>query len=127
MRYLVDTHALIWYLESNPMLSETARLTLDNNNNRCFISMASLWEMAIKVGLGRLELSTDFKKMEKLITGFHFEILAIEFEHVSVLSELPLHHNDPFDRIIIAQSSFEELTLITRDEKIRSYNIQTLW
>jgi len=127
MRYLVDTHALIWYLESNPMLSETARLTLDNSNNRCFVSMASLWEMAIKVGLGRLELNTDFKKMEKLIIGFQFEVLAIEFDHVTVLSDLPLHHSDPFDRILIAQSRFEELTLITKDEKIQSYNIQTLW
>jgi PIN domain nuclease of toxin-antitoxin system len=127
MRYLVDSHAFIWYLESNSKLSLNARMILEDGNNQCFVSVASLWEMAIKIALGRLELQTDFDRIKDLITTFSFEILPIQFEHLKVTTQLPFHHHDPFDRILIAQSQVEELILITKDEKIKPYKIETLW
>ena len=127
MKYLVDTHVLIWYLESNPNLSTNAKTILEDGNTQCFVSMATLWEMAIKIALARLELKTDFEKIKDLISTSSFEILPIQFEHLKVITHLPFYHSDPFDRILIAQSQVECLILITKDEKIKPYEIETLW
>jgi len=127
MKYLVDTHAFIWYLESSPKLSMHAKTLIEDGNNLCFVSVASLWEMAIKIALDRLELLTDFEEMQELLIKNSFEILPIQFEHLKVITLLPFHHHDPFDRILVAQSQVEKLVLISKDEKMKPYEIETLW
>lgn len=127
MRYLLDTHSVIWYLESSPKLSKHAQTLIEDGSNQCFVSVASLWEMAIKIALDRLELLTEFEKMQELLIMNSFEILPIQFEHLKVITQLPFHHHDPFDRILVAQSQVEKLVLISKDEKLQPYKIETLW
>jgi len=127
MKYLLDTHAFIWYLESNPKLSRKAKIVLENANNQCFVSMASLWEIAVKIALDRLELKIGFEKLKDLISLPGFEILLIQFQHLKIITQLPFHHNDPFDRILVAQAQIEELVFITKDEKIKAYELEILW
>ena len=104
MSLLLDTHALIWFLEGDSQLSQTAKSEILNLDNACFVSQASLWEMAIKLSLGKLEIRSSYQDLPKLMWENGIEILAIEFEHFDYITNLPFHHKDPFDRIIIAQS-----------------------
>ena len=104
MNYLLDTHTLIWLLEGNENLSKEARTVIEDSQNLCFISSASLWEMAIKVSISKLEMKIPYKDLAILIWENGIEILPIEFEHYLELLHLPFHHKDPFDRLIIAQA-----------------------
>ena len=89
--------------------------------------MASLWEIAVKIALDRLELKIGFEKLKDLISLTGFEILPIQFQHLKIITHLPFHHNDPFDRILVAQAQIEELVFITKDEKIKAYELEILW
>lgn len=99
---LLDTHTLIWFIEGSKELSRTARQTIEIENADNYVSIASLWEIAIKVSLGKLELKTPFNQIDRQITQNGFEILPVTFEDTLIVSALPFHHRDPFDRIIIA-------------------------
>ena len=92
MNLLLDTHALIWFLEGDSQLSLSAKSAISNPDNTCFISQATLWEMAIKLSLGKLEMNTLFQNLPKLMWENGIEILAIEFEHFEYLINLPFHH-----------------------------------
>ncbi|MEO7315905.1 MAG: type II toxin-antitoxin system VapC family toxin [Ginsengibacter sp.] len=118
---LIDTHAFLWFIDGNKELSKTARLEIEAEGAINFISIASLWEIAIKVSLGKLILNTDFNKINDKIIQNGFEILAITFEDTVEISSLPFHHRDPFDRIIIAQAITNNLTLISKDEHFSKY------
>ena len=124
MRLLIDTHILIWFLEGNKLLSKSRRQIIANPQNDIFISIASLWEMAIKISIGKLTLAKPLADVLKQIVIEGFEILSILPEHTLQVSNLPLHHRDPFDRILIAQSQVENLGIITGDGNFRGYGVK---
>lgn len=126
MRLLIDTHILIWFLEGNKLLSKSRRQIIANPQNDIFISIVSLWEMAIKISIGKLTLAKPLADVLKQIAIDDFEILPIAPEHTFQVSILPFHHRDPFDRIIIAQAQLENLTVITDDGEFGDYGIKIL-
>ena len=124
--YLIDTHALLWYLRDSEELSETARNIIDNEE-LIFASVASLWEIAIKHSIGKLELEFSISQIENLCAKKDISILPIKALHLDELEKLPKIHGDPFDRLIICQARTENLTLITRDTIIPKYPVRTMW
>jgi PIN domain nuclease of toxin-antitoxin system len=127
MNVLLDTHALIWFLEGDSQLSPTAKSNISNPDNTCFVSQATLWEMAIKRSIGKLEMNTPYQNLPRLIWKNGFEILTIEFEHFEHIINLPFYHKDPFDRIIIAQSIIEKMPLISIDSCFKDYPVHLIW
>jgi PIN domain nuclease of toxin-antitoxin system len=126
MGYLLDTHALIWFLNGNKELSFHARKTIETNIS-IHVSMASLWEMAIKISTGKLVFDEPFDTIPDKIDYNGFQILPISFEDTLMLSKLPFHHRDPFDRILIAQSITNSFTLISKDKEFKNYPLNLLW
>ncbi len=124
---LLDTHTLIWFIEGSKELSQTARQTIEIENADNYVSIASLWEIAIKVSLGKLELKTPFNQIDRQITQNGFEILPVTFEDTLIVSALPFHHRDPFDRISIAQAITNKLTIISNDGLFSSYTTKVIW
>lgn len=127
MKYLIDTHVLIWHGENNPALKSSVLDILNNLENEILVSHASLWEIAIKISLGKLKLGFPIARLEAILLENGFTLLPFDFSHYQVLSELPFHHNDPFDRMIIAQAMSEKLDIITHDDKFRLYPISAVW
>ncbi|MGH2646686.1 MAG: type II toxin-antitoxin system VapC family toxin [Ginsengibacter sp.] len=127
MNYLLDTHTLIWFLNGDKDLSAKARKTIESSNALNFVSIASLWEIAIKVSLGRLDLKTSFEKIGEEIISNNFQILPITFQDTLILSSLPFHHRDPFDRLIIAQSINNKFTIISKDQYFHNYKVEVIW
>ncbi len=126
-RYLVDTHTLIWSFENNKKLPQTTKNIIDDTNNDIFVSIASLWEMAIKISIGKLDLSVSLTQLTKDVALKNIQILPVNSSHVLKVENLPFHHKDPFDRIIIAQSLTENITLISVDGVFDSYGIKRLF
>jgi PIN domain nuclease of toxin-antitoxin system len=127
MNYLLDTHALIWLLEGDENLSKNARQMIENQENVCLISSATLWEIAIKVSIEKLEMQLSYGDFIRLIWENGIEVLDIKAEHCIKLLELPFHHKDPFDRLIIAQSIVEDMTIISRDSQFANYPAKIIW
>lgn len=123
MRLILDTHVLLWWLNNNKTLSEQASQAIRESNNLVFISAATAWEISIKKNLGKLEAPDDF---EDALLANCFQSLPITVPHALLAGQLPPHHDDPFDRLLVAQSRIEGLTLVTRDQKQRLYDIQTI-
>ena len=118
MRFLVDTHALLWALGEPSALSLKAKEAISDPANLIVVSSASLWECAIKVSIGKLDLPEDFFDS---IPEAGYEVLPIRISHLNVYRTLPMHHRDPFDRMLVAQARAEALTLISRDPEITKY------
>lgn len=128
MRLLLDTHAFIWYTTDSLRLSTTARALIDNGDNDILLSTASVWEMAIKHSIGRLNFSRPFMEFIKQQFAINrIEILEISFDHIEVVASLPLHHRDPFDRLIIAQSMVEQIPILSIDVIFDAYAIARVW
>jgi PIN domain nuclease of toxin-antitoxin system len=127
MNYLLDTHALIWFLNGDKDLSSKARKAIESADAINFVSIASLWEIAIKISLERLELKMPFQTLSQEILNNSFQILPIVFEDILILSNLKFHHRDPFDRILISQAINNNFTLISRDKHFDSYKVTLLW
>lgn len=128
MQYILDTHTLIWFLEDSPKLSNEAKKRITNIQNQCFISICSLWEIAIKLSINKLSLDVSFDDFKTEIQRNDFTILPIEFEHLQQLQQLKFHHRDPFDRLIIAQAQSENIAIISKDENFRKYeNVTIIW
>ena len=123
MGYLLDTHSLLWALGKPDALSDRAKTAISDANNIIHVSTASLRECAIKVSIGKLELPEEFFVA---VTRAGFEELQIRIPHLEVYGGLPMHHRDPFDRILVAQAIAESLTLISRDSKIAEYDVDIL-
>ena len=119
MRLLLDTQIFLWSLEDSPRLSSTAR-TLIEEAQQVFVSAVSIWEIAIKAGLGKLEV--DAEKVRKTIRPSGFIELPIALEHAAGVQHLPKRHGDPFDRLLVAQAMMEPLRLLTTDGKIAQYS-----
>ena len=125
--YLLDTCAFIWYLEDSSRLSERARSIIDNEEN-VFLSLTSLWEIAIKKTIKKLELNKTTAELQALCESGGIRILPIDAKYFDTIQHLPLIHGDPFDRLIIATAKEEGLTVVTDDEKIRLYSeVKTVW
>jgi PIN domain nuclease of toxin-antitoxin system len=127
MKYLIDTHILIWHGENNPALKPPVVAILNDFQNEIFISHASLWEITIKVSLGKLKLGFPIARLEDSLLENGFKLLPFEFSHYQVLSGLHFHHGDPFDRMIIAQALSEKLYIITHDDKFGLYSAPVIW
>lgn len=127
MKHILDTHAFLWFISGDDRLSKNARHAIETVEALSWISIASLWEIAIKTKIGKLDIGMPFKDLRRHIEKNGFEVLAVRFEHILLISELPLHHQDPFDRLIIAQSQIEKRVIITKDPTFKSYGVETLW
>ena len=124
--YLLDTHTLIWYLTSDAQLSKKA-LNAITSLSDVYISSVSLWEIAIKKSINKLDIDVALADIVAECNKQDINILQLELPHYENVQKLPFFHKDPFDRMIIAQAQAENLIIITRDEKIPLYNVQTLW
>ena len=127
MRYLLDTHVIIWYLEASAELPEEAEALIDNPEEDVCICVVSLWEIAIKMNLGKLTLSLTLDELLDNIITRNFHIIQIENEHLLNLLKMPYIHKDPFDRLLISTALAEDLTILTADENIQKYDVPWLW
>jgi len=125
MDLLLDTQPLIYFLNGDKKLPAATIQIISDLQNTCYVSIASIWEIAIKLSLGKLEIRGEFGDIGKFIRDNEIEILPIQFNHLLRLLKLDFHHRDPFDRILIAQGIEENLTLITHDEIFKAYPVNT--
>ena len=123
MRLLLDTHALLWWLVADPRLSDEAREAISAETSYVAVSAASAWEIAIKARLGRLDLP---QQLEEELVAQNFDPLPITIAHAVHAGALPAHHEDLFDRMLVAQAQLEGLTIVTRDPRIAAYGVSTL-
>ncbi|MGB6300531.1 MAG: type II toxin-antitoxin system VapC family toxin [Rivularia sp. (in: cyanobacteria)] len=123
MKFLLDTNTLIWWLANDATLSQTAIKIIANPDNLIFVSAASAWEIAIKKQIGKLNIPDD---LETQIEQNEFQALSITLSHAAYIEKLPLHHKDPFDRIIISQAICENMKIITRDKKFDIYQVDVI-
>lgn len=127
MRLLLDTHAFLWFIDDNPRLSPFAKSLFESNND-LLLSTASLWEIAIKSSIRKLTLPQPFEPfVRQQLSVNAIDILQIETAHLHVVSTLPFHHSDPFDRLLIAQALVEELPVVSADVAFGGYSIERLW
>ena len=126
MKVLLDSHALLWWCSENPQLSALARGTIEEQE--CIVSMASLWEMAIKVNLGKLTLPDAIDRYfpEQMLRN-GFGQLDIGIRHIARYAALPLHHRDPFDRMLTAQAIEDNLVIVSRDPVFTRYGVERIW
>lgn len=128
MNYLLDTHTFLWFINADSSLSATAQAIIEAGDNVIFLSVASLWEMAIKVSLGKLEVPLPFAKfMLEQMRENNIALHGIQIEHIGLVATLPFHHRDPFDRLIIAQGLTEQIPIIGKDDIFDAYGVQRLW
>jgi PIN domain nuclease of toxin-antitoxin system len=125
MRYLLDTHAILWYVEANPDFPPELRELIDSSE--CLYSVASLWEIAIKQSLGRLPVNIAISDLDQICRRAGFRPLPVLPPHLDRLKTLPSIHRDPFDRLLVAQALEEGLAIVTRDRLIPQYPVQTVW
>ena len=127
MKYLLDTHVLLWYVEDSVKLSETMATIVEDAGVQKCVSIASLWEFAIKHSKGKLQFEGGFDRLWEMITKNGFAILPITQSHLAGVVQLPFIHRDPFDRLLVATAKAEGMTILTADENIHKYDVSTLW
>ena len=128
MRLLLDTHAFLWSVENSPRLSASARAAIADAGNEKLLSIASLWEIAIKVSIGKLALAKPFDEMvDGLVANRLLTVLPMLPAHLKVVATLPHHRGDPFDRVIIAQAQHGSLTVIGNDPAFDAYGVTRVW
>ena len=128
MRLLLDTHTFIWFVTNSPRLSPSAKALIEDEFNEKLFSTASIWEMAIKHSLGKLRFDlplTTFLKQQMVQNSM--DVLSIEIDHIAIVATMPLHHRDPFDRLLIAQAIVEQVPIVGVDSAFDAYSIQRLW
>ena len=121
MNIILDTHIILWWLKDDPLLSEKHRGIIGNQANICFVSSASVWEISIKQALGKLRIASDYLE---LLTSQGFVELPVLWRHADKVRDLPLHHRDPFDRLLISQAIQEDFALCTVDNQIIKYPLK---
>jgi PIN domain nuclease of toxin-antitoxin system len=125
--YLVDTNAWIAFFENSPHLSEESAQILESGAE-CFISIASIWEASIKAGIGKLKLPYDLRDgLPSLIEDNGFSVLPVEFDDATAVADLPMHHGDPFDRIMAVQAMRRAMKVISRDPVFERYGLRRVW
>lgn len=128
MRLLIDTHAFLWFVAGDTALSAVAREHIENPESERYLSLASVWEIAIKHSLGRLTLALPLDELfERGTIENGIGLLGIERAHVLGVAELPFHHRDPFDRLLVAQAMREDLTIVGKDQAFDAYPVTRIW
>ena len=127
MKYLIDTHVVLWIAENSVMLSANAKDAILDENNEKYVSIVSAWEITIKLGTGRLKLNGGVDEFFRMTDDNGFFTLSVEREYIRHLERLSDIHKDPFDRLIVATAMAENMTVITADENIHKYDVQCLW
>jgi len=128
MRLLLDTHALLWFCEGNASLSLAARSAMEDRANERYVSHVSAWEVAIKLALGKLTSSVPYEDLfPGVLVPNGFVMLPSDLAHYRTLLQLPMHHRDPFDRLLVAQAKTEGLTLVSCDSNLGLYSVPLLW
>jgi len=128
MKVLMDTHTFLWWNTGDPQLSSYAREVIADGRNEVFLSAASVWEIVIKTAKGKLILpGSPAQYVSSRMSLYRFRPLPVQISHATHVYELPPHHNDPFDRLLIAQSQLESMPLVTKDEDIRRYGLEIIW
>lgn len=128
MKYLLDTHALIWFLEGDKCLPKVVRDAIINPEAVIYLSVASLWEMSIKISIGKLQLSQPLAQLVELLEKQNIILLEIKTSHILGVMNLPFEHRDPFDRLMVSQCLCENITFITNNEALfEKYHIKRLW
>lgn len=128
MRFLTDTNAFLWFITDSPRLPVKAKALLESRDNERLLSIASIWEIAIKASLGKLTFRKPLEEFfPEQIALNDFTVLDISAAHALQVARLPLHHRDPFDRMLVAQCLAENLPLVSSDDALDAYGIQRLW
>jgi PIN domain nuclease of toxin-antitoxin system len=128
MTALLDAHAFLWFIAGDPTLSNTARSVIEQQTQKRLLSVASLWEIAIKHSLGRLKLAASFNQIiPSQLNANGVGLLGIELEHLETLVTLPFHHRDPFDRLLIAQAMVERIPIVSVDAALDAYPVTRIW
>lgn len=127
MEYLLDTHTVLWLLSDQRKLSRKAKLILEDTDNICHVSIASIWEISIKLSLGKLDLKIPITDLEETLFDNEVNLLPIEVKHINRVSRLKFHHRDPFDRLIIAQAIEEKYSVISMDPHFEKYKVKVIW
>jgi PIN domain nuclease of toxin-antitoxin system len=128
MRLLLDTHTFLWWINNDPLLSDSARNAIATERNECFLSLASCWELAIKASIGKLRLTKPVERfIPEELTANDFQLLSIDFRHIAKVETLPFHHRDPFDRLLVAQLLTEKMSIISADTVLSEYGIKRIW
>lgn len=128
MRFLLDTHTYLWTINENPRLSSSAFELIESRESRLVLSIVSLWEIAIKLSIGKLVLDLPFVDVAKTIPAAHdMEILPITLNYLENVARLPVHHRDPFDRLLVAQCLAEGMTILSNDSALDRYGVERIW
>jgi PIN domain nuclease of toxin-antitoxin system len=128
MKLLLDTHAFLWFIDGNPLLSDVARGQIEDPTNARYLSIASLWEIAIKLSIGKLSISQPYGTfIPAQLALNNIRLLGITFANTELIATLPLHHRDPFDRLLVVQALQEGLALISADPAFDAYGILRVW
>jgi PIN domain nuclease of toxin-antitoxin system len=128
VRVLVDTHTFIWALLNDHRLSTKAKQILRSNEDELVFSLVSLWEIAIKMKIGKLNsVGSSVAYVRDEMKEYGMELLPLRYEHILQLEMLPLHHSDPFDRLLVAQAITESLPILSIDKKFSAYPIKLIW
>jgi PIN domain nuclease of toxin-antitoxin system len=128
VKLLLDTHAFLWWVGDTRGLSRKARSAIGSGRNECFVSVASGWEIAIKVSLGNLRIESSLDRfLPEQLAANGFQPLAIDLKHTARVATLPFHHRDPFDRLLVAQALEEELAMVTADPIFAKYGVRRVW
>ncbi len=126
--FLLDTHTFIWWVDDSPKLSLRAKEIIADMNNDCYFSLVSSWEIAIKCSINKMRLSLPVEKyIPQNMASNNFKQLPISFRHVSKVEILPLHHRDPFDRLLVAQAMTEQMVFISADTAFDRYEVKRIW
>ncbi len=123
MNLLLDTHVLLWWLNDHPTLSKKSRTAIADGKNPVFVSAVVIWEIRIKEAVGKLEIPRNFKRV---LERQPFQTLDITVEHAHAVKDLPMHHRDPFDRMLVAQAKVEGFTLVTHDSHLKQYKVSIM-
>ena len=127
MDLLLDTHAFLWFITGDNQLSNIAVDEINNEANRCFVSIASIWEIAIKISLNKLEIKGGFNVIDDFLQNNDVIVLPIDLDDTKELLTLEKHHSDPFDRMIIAQATSSNMVIITKDQYFKNYKVNIIW
>jgi PIN domain nuclease of toxin-antitoxin system len=128
MTLLLDAHAMLWFFWADPRLSNRAKQLIEDPADRKLVSLASCWEISVKVSVGKLKLGEPtYSFLHREITRNNFELLPISLEHAASVDTLPLHHRDPFDRLLIAQALIDKVAVVSVDPCFDQYGVTRLW
>ena len=128
MKLLLDTHAFLWWVGGTPALGRRARAEVANPDNEVFLSIASCWELAVKLSLGKIRLTQSLERfIPEQLTQNGFALAGVEFRHVVRVADLPFHHRDPFDRLLVAQALHDDLAIVSADRVLRKYGVTVVW